>query len=232
MLDNSLMNGQLKLSSECNNYVGVHSPGKYVTAQNKKEAASLLLNALLYSEPHQCNFLLVRNLEWPVESLEMALYYIKKSKRNIPVVFIGNPLGYTEKFFRGQMDWADPCELNLLINVYENRSRQLNPEGDIVISHICPSSKNVIEKVICKMERKKGEQELKAILVEGLKEIVKDSLTSVSKKDTVNILNWGLQQKFLDIEKAKVSDYGAIIPMLFESLEGTEYYKEVIHLRL
>jgi NADP-dependent 3-hydroxy acid dehydrogenase YdfG len=231
MLDNSLMNEQLKLSCEHENYVGVHSPGKYVTAQNKQEAASLLLSALLYSEPHQCNFLLVRNLEWPVESLEMALYHIKKSKRNIPVVFVGNPLGYTEKFFRGQMDWSDPSELNLLINVYENKSRKLNAEGDIVISRICPSSKDIIEKMVCKMERKKGEQELKTLLIEGLKEIVKDSLDKVNKKDTVNILNWGLQQKFLDIEKAKASDYGAIIPMLFESLEGTEYYKDVIHLR-
>lgn len=231
MLDNSLMNEQLRSNSERADYVGVHSPGKYVTAQNKKEAASLMLNALLYSEPHRCNFLLVRNLEWPVESLEMALYYIKKSNRNIPVVFIGNPLGYTEKFFRGQMDWSDPSELNLLINVYENKYRQLNAEGDIVISHICPSSQNTIEKVICKMERKTGEQELKTLLIDGLKEIVRDSLSKVSKKDTVNILNWGLQQKFLDIEKAKASDYGAIIPMLFESLEGTDYYREVVHLR-
>ncbi len=231
MLDNSLMNEELKRASERDTYVRVHSPGKYVTAQNKKEAASLLLNALLYASPTQCNFLLVRNLEWPVESLEVALYYIKKSCRNIPVVFIGNPLGYTEKFFRGQMDWSDPSELNLLINVYENKFRTLNTEGDIVISHICPSSKSVIEKVLCRIERASGEKESKAILVQGLKEMVKDALTLVNKKDTVDILTWGLQQKYLDIEKAKVSDYGAIIPMLFESLEGTDYYKQVEELK-
>ena len=153
MLDNSLMNDQLKDNSEHNHYVGVHSPGKYVTAQNKKEAASLMLNALLYSEAKKNNFLLVRNLEWPVESLEMALYYIKKSKRNIPVIFIGNPVGYTEKFFRGQMDWSNPSELNLLINVYENKHREFNDEEDIVISHTCSSSKIVIEKAICEIEK-------------------------------------------------------------------------------
>ncbi|WP_276373771.1 polysaccharide biosynthesis protein [Chryseolinea sp. H1M3-3] len=231
MLDNSLMNEELKRASECDKYVRVHSPGKYVTAQNKKEAASLLLNALLYASPDQCNFLLVKNLEWPVESLEVALYYIKKSCRNIPVVFIGNPLGYTEKFFRGQMDWSDPSELNLLINVYENKSRTVNSEGDIVISHICPSSKVVIEKALCRIERASGEKESKEMLVQGLKEMVRDALTKVNKKDTVDILNWGLQQKYLDIEKAKVSDYGAIIPMLFESLEGTVYYNQVEKLK-
>jgi nucleoside-diphosphate-sugar epimerase len=231
MLDNSLMNDQILQASLHEDYVGVHSPGKYVTAQNKKEAASLLLNALLYSTKGQSNFLLVRNLEWPVESLEMALYYIKKSGRNIPVVFIGNPIGYTEKFFRGQMDWSNPCELNLLINVYENKFRSFNEEKDIVISHICAASKNMVEKVLCKLERVSGEQESKIVLIEGLKAIVKDSLLTVNKKNTVDILNWGLQQKFLDIEKAKVSDYGAIIPMMFESLEGTEYYDQVAQLR-
>lgn len=231
MLDNSLMNEQLKMSSERENFVGVHSPGKHVTAQNKKEAATLMLSALLYSQPGQCNFLLVRNLEWPVESLEVALYYIKKFKRNIPVVFIGNPLGYTEKFFRGQMDWSQPGELNLLINVYENKFRKLNTEGDIVISKICQASQKTIEKAICKIERAKGETELKISLVDGLKSIVKDTLLTVKKAETVNILNWGLQQKFLDIEKATASDYGAIIPMMFESLEGTEYYEKVVHLK-
>jgi NADP-dependent 3-hydroxy acid dehydrogenase YdfG len=231
MLDNSLMNEQLRMNSEQKDHVAVHSPGKYVTAQNKKEAASLLLNALIYSQAHQCNFLLVRNLEWPVESLEMALYYIQKSSRDIPVVFVGNPLGYTEKFFRGQMDWSDPSELNLLINVYENKFRALNAEEDIVISHICSSSKSVIEKAVCRLEKVKGETETKRYLVQGLKEIVEDSLMKVDKRDTVNILNWGLQQKYLDIEKAKISDYGAVIPMLFDSLVGTAYYKEVVNLR-
>lgn len=231
VLDNSLMNEQIRLSSERDNLVGVHSPGKYVTAQNKKEAASLMLNALLYSDQHQCNFLLVRNLEWPVESLEMALYHIKKSGRQIPVVFVGNPLGYTEKFFRGQMDWSQPSELNLLINVYENKFRRLNAEKDIVISHICPASRKVIEKALCKIERVKGESETKLCLIEGLKAIVEDSLTTASKRDTANILNWGLDPKFLKIEKAKISDYGAIVPMMFESLEGSLYYKEVANLR-
>lgn len=231
MLDNSLMNEQLKQSSERNNFVGVHSPGKYVTAQNKEEAASLMLGALLYSQPRQCNFLLVRNLEWPVESLEMALYYIKKSQRNIPVVFIGNPLGYTEKFFRGQMDWSDPSELNLLINVYENKFRRLNAEGDIVISRICKASQKVIEKSFCKLERVRGESDMKFYLIEGLRSIVEDTLATVNKKDTVDILTWGLHKKYLEIEKSKVSDYGAIIPMMFESLEGTEYYDQVVGLR-
>ena len=231
MLDNSLMNEHLRVQSEFENHVGVHSPGKYVTAQNKNEAVSLMLNSLLHSETGKANFLIVKNLEWPVESLEMALYYIKKTRRNIPVVFIGNPLGYTEKFFRGQMDWSNPCELNLLINVYENKFRKINEDDDIVISHISSSARKIIEKAICKLERAKGEVETKTVLLDGLKQIVKSTLEQVNKQDTVDILNWGLQQKFLDVENAKVSDYGTIIPMMFESLEGSEHYEKVKNLK-
>ena len=230
ILDNSLMNQQLMKEAENNDYISVHCPGKFVTAQNVTEAACLMLNGLIYSEKNQSNFLLVRNLEWPVESLEMALYYIKRSGRRMPIIFMGNPIGYTEKFFRGQMDWSNPQELNLLINVYEQRYRRYNHENDIIISHTSPIDVKIVENVVAKIEHATGEDGNKTNLIEGLKEIVKDSFTKVDKQDTVNILNWGLQQKFLEIEKAKPSDYGPVIPMMFESLEGSDYYRRVENL--
>jgi nucleoside-diphosphate-sugar epimerase len=230
ILDNSLMNQQLMNECEKKDFIAVHCPGKFVTAQNVTEAAYLMLNALIYSDENQCNFLLVRNLEWPVESLEMALYYIKLSGRPIPVIFMGNPVGYTEKFFRGQMDWSNPQELNLLINVYEQRYRRYNHESDIIISHTSPIDGDLVDKVLSKLERVKGEEDAKINLIAGLGEIVRDALNRVDKQDTVNILNWGLQQKFLEIEKAKPSDYGPIIPMMFASLEGSRYQKQVENL--
>lgn len=230
ILDNSLMNQQLKEESEKDDFIAVHCPGKFVTAQNVKEAAFLLINSLVYSEDKVCNFLIVRNLEWPVESLEMALYYIKHSGRAIPVIFKGNPIGYTEKFFRGQMNWARPQDLNLLINVYEERFRRHNAEDDIIISHISPVNEDVLEGVLQKIANSTGDLEMKDDLIGGLYEIVKDSLKYVDKEDTVNILKWGLHEKFLEIEKAKASDYGAIIPLMFESLRGTAYYEQVENL--
>jgi NADP-dependent 3-hydroxy acid dehydrogenase YdfG len=230
ILDNSLMDIQLRNECENSDFVAVHCPGKFVTAQNVEEAAYLLLNALIYSEDNECNFLLVRNLAWPVESLEMALYYTKESGRTIPVIFMGNPVGYTEKFFRGQMDWANPLELNLLINVYEQRFRRYSPAGDIIISHITPINAGILENVVRKIRDVKAESGYKQVLIDGLRDIVSESLQHVDKADTVNILNWGLQQKYLEIEKTSVCDYGPVIPMMFESLAGTPYYKEVASL--
>lgn len=143
ILENSLMNMGFRDAVDAP-YLAIHSPGKYVTAQNVSEAADLLLNSLLSSKEGQCNFSLVRHLEWPVESLEVALFYIKERGSNIPVIFKGNPKGYCEKFFRGQMDWSEPDDLNLLINVYEYKHRSVNATGDIVVSRISPADQSVL----------------------------------------------------------------------------------------
>ncbi|MEJ1238186.1 polysaccharide biosynthesis protein [Chryseolinea sp. T2] len=227
ILDNSLMNQQLMREAESNDYIAVHCPGKFVTAQNVNEGARLMMNTLAYAEENHSNFLLVRNLEWPVESLEMALYYIKRSGRKMPVIFLGNPIGYTEKFFRGQMDWSNPHELNLLINVYEQRYRKYNQDNDIIISHIAPVNDDLIAQTLEPIVNSTGDTDSFTAMKSALRQIVEDSLQRVDKDDTVNILNWGLQQKFLDAEKAKASDYGQIIPMMFKSLETSDYYKHV-----
>ncbi len=227
IIDNSLMNDELEADSRLSNYIAIHSPGKYVTAQNAKEAAALLLNGLLFSEKGHCNFMIVKNLEWPVESLEVALYYIKMAKRNIPVIFKGNPPGYIEKFFRGQLDWSHPDELNLLINVYEYKHKRYNKEGDILIAKICPVEKETLLNAIEDMRIIKEERELKAALTKHLISLVSESLQEVDKKDTVNILTWGLHPKYLSLEKATVKDYGLTVPILADSLEGTEWFSKI-----
>jgi nucleoside-diphosphate-sugar epimerase len=217
ILENSLMDMELK-NLWNTNFVSIHSPGKYVTAQNVMEAADLLLNALIYAETQRCNFLIVRNLEWPVESLEVALYYIKQSERDIPLVFKGNPLGYTEKFFRGQLNWENPQELNLLINVYESQHLSYNQTGDIIISHISATEMAVLERALAALKQAEGELQTKECLLLELKNLVKAALAHVDRKDTLNILKWGLQPEFLFSQGTTVEDYGPTIPLLTDSL--------------
>lgn len=224
---NSLMNNELKNSSKSSDYVKIHSPGKFVTAQNLTEASYLLLNALINAKSKKCNFLLVKNLEWPVESLELALYYIKESGRRIPLIFTGNPKGYSEKFFRGQLDWNKPQELNLLINVYENQKRETNKEGDILISSIVPCDKRLLFELIQNLKSSLEPNGLKEYLLSGLEKIFIDSLKYVNKKDTLNILKWGISPKFLAAEGTTLEDYKHIYPILINSLLGSEHYEEV-----
>jgi nucleoside-diphosphate-sugar epimerase len=230
VVDNSLMEREIRESVTHGSYVRIHSPGKFVTAQNAKEASYLLLNALVHTDRERCNFLIVRNLEWPAESLELALYYISTFQRQIPIVFSGNPIGYTEKFFRGQMDWSKPAELNLLINVYENRFRTVTGADDIIVSNILRCSRFALTRALERLRMSTTDEEMKANLLAGLKEIVVETLADADKSDTVNILNWGLDPKILVSERARHTDYGPIIPMLFHSLEHTPYYSQVEHL--
>lgn len=228
ILDNSLMNQELVNASHTSKCVGIHSPGKYVTAQNATEAALLMLNALIYSEKENCNFLLVRHLEWPVESLEMALYYVKESGRSIPVIFLGNPLGYSEKFFRGQFDWSQPNELNLLINVYERKHRKLNKEEDIIIARPCTTDKFILMRSLHRLEKAHGEKETRDVLIQELKNIVDASLKRVNPRETKDILRWGLDPRFLDIENVRISDFQIIVPLLQASLDQSVYKSELI----
>ena len=230
ILDNSLMNQELVNASHNNTYLGIHSPGKYVTAQNAMEAALLMLNALLFSEKKQCNFLLVRYLEWPVESLEMALYYIKESGRSIPVIFVGNPMGYSEKFFRGQLDWSCPNELNLLLNVYERKHRRLNADEDIIIARPCSTDKFILMRALDRLENAHGEKETKDILLQELKSTVNASLKLVDPHDTKDILRWGLDPRFLEMENKQLSDFHIIVPLLQASLDQSVYKSELIDL--
>jgi NADP-dependent 3-hydroxy acid dehydrogenase YdfG len=219
ILDNSLMNETLKGESLTKDYVSIHSPGKYVTAQNAREAAYLMLNAFLQSEVKQCKFLLVRHLAWPVESLEMALYYIVQSGKPKPVIFQGNPLGYTEKFFRGQLDWSSPLELNLLINVYERKHAKLNEAQDIIISIPCPTDSNVLEEALIHIQSAVSEADIKKSLADGLREVVRSSLNQVDKNDTIKILKWGTDASFMKIEKTTIEDFDYLLPLLWGSLE-------------
>jgi len=227
VLENSLMNSELRESSENAPYLSVHSPGKYVTAQNAMEAAFLMLNSLVYSEEKQCNLFLVRNLDWPVESLEVALYYAKQSERSLPIVFVGNPIGYSEKFFRGQFDWSNPAELNLLTNVYERKHRKLNSHEDIIITRPCSADKTLIKEVIEKISGARGDLENKKELIGGLKELVRESLKRVDKEDTADILRWGLDPKFIQMENVDITKFNTLVSLLVESLAGSKYDKEI-----
>jgi FlaA1/EpsC-like NDP-sugar epimerase len=218
ILDNSLMDIGLRQMAYENDYVAVHSPGKYVTAQNIGEAADLMLNALVYSSDQQSNFLIVRNLEWPVESLEIALYYIKQSNRNIPIIFTGCPTGYIEKFFRGQLDWSMPQELNLLINVYENKRRTVNEAGDILISSIDPCSDEQLYSCIEKIRAARGDMESKNELLHALKVLVGDSFKNVDKEDTTRIIRWGTDPRHLELEESNLADFKDILTLLYDSL--------------
>jgi len=125
------------------------------------------------------------------------------------------------------VDWSKPDELNLLTNVYERKHQRLNAESDIIITLPCATDKDTLERVLSNIEQITNDEEAREVLIGGLEELVRESLKTVDPNETIDILRWGLDPRFLKMQTATVADYSAIVPLLANSLEGTAYYKEV-----
>lgn len=225
ILDNSLMHNELK--NEEVDHLAIHSPGKYVTAQNVNEAVYLMLNAIINAKPKKSVFLIVKNLEWPVESLEVALYYIQKRGNTIPVIFKGNPPGYKEQFFRGQLDWSRPHDLNLLINVLENKQSHLNEAEDIIISSILPVANDVLIACLDKISSVRNNGSAKEWLSSTLYNCVASSLENANEEDTVQILKWGLDANYLCHERCEAESFNEIIKILTDSIKNDLLLKQI-----
>jgi nucleoside-diphosphate-sugar epimerase len=220
ILENSLMNQSLLHMAKNEEWVRVHNHSKFVTAQNVGEASRLLLNALLFCGEGECEFHLVKHLEWPVESLEVALYYIHQEGTPKPIIFTGNPKGYGEKFFRGQLDWSIPHDLNLLINVYENKNKKVNKEGDIISSSIVRADAATVENIIKDFQEIDPSPEGFSHLLSGsLERLFMDSLSNVNPIDTISILKWGTDEDSLEKDGVEIDEFDKMIGLFLRSLE-------------
>ncbi len=225
MLENSLFCEQMSKKAEQGKTVNVHAPHRYVTAQNLIEAVHLLLNALVVSVPGKLKFVAVRNLGWPIETLEVALYKILESGKNLPIYFQGLLPGYEEPFFLGQFDWSKPTDIHLLINVLEDPFRIVDDAGDMVSVEVAPFSLGVLEKQVSKLETLIAdpdfpEAQIKQVLVAAEKEVIASSFAWSSAQDLLKILQWGINPKKLQGYGTEIADYTEIIELLLQGICG------------
>ncbi len=225
MLENSLFCEQMSKKAQQGKTVNVHAPHRYVTAQNLVEAVHLLLNALVVSIPGKLKFVAVRNLGWPIETLEVALYKILESGKNLPIYFQGLLPGYEEPFFLGQFDWSQPTDIHLLINVLEDPFRIVDEAGDMVSSEVAPFSLRVLEKQVSNLESLIGdsdfpEVQIKHALVAAEKEVIASSFAWSSPQDLLKILQWGINPKKLQGYGTEVASYSEIIELLLQGMYG------------
>lgn len=233
MLENSLFCEQMSKKVQQSKTVNVHAPHRYVTAQNLVEAVHLLLNSLIVSVPGKLKIVAVSNLGWPTETLEVALYKILESGKNLPIYFQGLLPGYEEPFFLGQFDWKKPTDIHLLINVLEDPFRSVDDTGDMVSVELAPFSLRVLDKQVSKMESLIGdadfpEVEIKHALVAAEKEVIASSFAWSSPEDLLKILQWGINPKKLQGYGTEIADYSEIIELLLQGICG-RLNQEVLH---
>ncbi|MEG4204093.1 polysaccharide biosynthesis protein [Microcoleus sp. Pol7_A1] len=225
MLENSLFCEQMSNKVKQGKTVNVHAPHRYVTAQNLVEAVHLLLNSLVVSVPGKLKFVAVSNLGWPTETLEVALYKILESGKNLPIYFQGLLPGYEEPFFLGQFDWKKPTDIHLLINVLEDPFRSVDDAGDMVSVELAPFSLRVLDKQVSKLESLIGDPDFPAVqikhaLVAAEKEVIASSFAWSSPEDLLKILQWGIHPKKLQGYGTEIADYREIIELLLQGIYG------------
>ena len=225
MLENSLFCEQMSKKVQQGKTVNVHAPHRYVTAQNLIEAVHLLLNALIVSVPGKLKFVAVSNLGWPTETLEVALYKILESGKNLPIYFQGLLPGYEEPFFLGQFDWEKPTDIHLLINVLEDPLRVVDDAGDMVTVELAPFSFGVLDRQVSELESLIGnpnleEVKIKHALIAAEKKVIASCFAWSSPQELLKILQWGINPKKLQGYGTQIADYREIIELLLQGMYG------------
>lgn len=224
MLENSAMCEQLSAKVTQGKPVNVHAPDRYVAGQNVGEATHLLLNALVLSQPDRLRFLLVRNLGWPTESLEVALHKIMEAGTNLPIYFQGVQPGYQESFFLGQVDWEDQIDINTLINALETSyNSEISSSGDMIVADGVPFSATVLFdelamlKALCD-EPSYSDAEIKAGLAQVVRTVAKTSFQQAPAKIVLQILKWGVNPKRYECGELKLESCQDIVEIVVHGL--------------
>jgi len=223
MLENSSVCQQIDNKIQQGKIVNVHAPHRYVTAQNISEASHLLLNALVLCQTGKLKFLTVRNLDWPTETLEVALYKLVQSGKDIPIYFQGLIPGYEEPCFLGQFDWSNPTEINLLTNALEPRF--IEASGDLFIAEMSPFCNHTLAKHLSSLqillaESDLPEAQIKRSLGKAVREISSSSFSQALTHTLLKILKWGTNPKYFEVEEIPIEEYRDILELILQELYG------------
>ncbi|MFQ3618513.1 MAG: polysaccharide biosynthesis protein [Cyanobacteriota bacterium] len=223
MLDNSAACEQFDQQVKRGKIVNIHAPDKYVCGQNVHEAVSLLLNSLVVSRPGKLEFLVCRNLGWPVETLEVALYKILQSGKNIPIYFQGSPVGYEEGFFRGNVDWDDPSAFNLLVNAIEKVSSRVDASGDFIVTPVLPCCFERLETELAAVRRVLNapgstDSQIKQVLADCIMKVARSIYSQAPIELLSKVLNWGTDPDYLQLDCATLDSHQPTIRLFVESL--------------
>lgn len=224
IIENSIVSNKIDRGIQ-HGIVKLHSPDLYLFAQNNVEATNLLLKALVYSKPSRLNFLVVRNLGWVVDILELALFKILKSGKKISLYFEGAAPGYTEPCFPGQIDPNRQIDANPLINVIESSSSILSSCGNVIVSDIPPFSLKELNISLsalrlCTDDLNCPEHELKKVMAKGIKDVACSIFKKAAPEKILRILKLGINPKAIKRGEDSVEAHKDVIEMLVQSLYG------------
>ena len=227
VVENSPVSSDLDLRV-ANGLVSLHAPDRYIYTQNIAESVNLLLNALTIIEPGQTKLLAVKDLGWPINTLDLALHKILSSGRDIPIYFKGLPAGYERHVFLGQLDLSGDRDVLPMLNVLEADCSEISRFGDMVIATISPFDPDVLHQWVAKIKAAilSTDAAIKQTVIDSQKEIVLSSFIRANPARLRDILRWGLNSPELSAADVDPRDDRDIVALLVKGVEIAEIHQD------
>ncbi len=207
-----------------NGIVSMHAPDRYIYTQNIEETIGLLLNALTILEPGRTKLLAVKDLGWPINTLDLALYKIVRSGRDIPLYFKGLPAGYERHVFLGQLDLSGKKETLPMLNVLEADNSKISPAGDTVISQIVPFDDRVLARCLTNIKRAivSTDAAIKQTVIAGEKEVALSSFLLADAARLDDIITWGTNTQEMSAAGVDIHYHRDTLELLSRGMSSTK----------
>jgi nucleoside-diphosphate-sugar epimerase len=200
--------------------VSLHAPDRYIYAQNIAESVNLLLKSLTTLRSGTTEILSVRDIGWPVNTLDVALHKILKSGKNIPIYFKGLPPGYERHVFMGQLDLSGKREILPMLNVLEGINAQVEAASNTVAAPIVPFDSAVLANSIAAIQQASiaNDFDLRQAVIQGVKDIALSSFRLADPHLLLDILNWGTNVCELDAAGVDITYHQETIDLLISGI--------------
>ncbi len=224
ILDNSSIEDKIAKGIE-NGIVNLHKPDIDLLPQNVSEANYLLLNGLVEAVPQQLKMLIVRDLGWPIDLLELVLYKIAQSGKKVPLYFNGLQAGYDEPFFHGQFDPTLGTEVNPLISAIKDIDRTYDRSGTMVISKMSKFSIVELDRQVAAVielasDPNFPESQLKAVQARAIKAVATTIFARIAPQRVLSILTQGVNPKLFAAQGVDVKVFRDVLAIVLGGIFG------------
>jgi hypothetical protein len=215
VVENSPISAELDLRVVAG-LVSMHAPDRHIYAQNIEESVNLLLKSLTTLQPGTTEILSVRDIGWPVNTLDVALHKILKSGKNIPLYFKGLPAGYERHVFMGQLDLSGQREVLPMLNVLEGIHSRVEAASNTVTAPMIPFDSLVLAKSLAQIEQAMvtNDADTRQAVIQAGKDIALSSFCLADPHLLLDILNWGTNICELDAAGVDMAYHQETIDLL------------------
>jgi NADP-dependent 3-hydroxy acid dehydrogenase YdfG len=224
ILDNSLIETKIERGIEAG-LVNLHKPNIDLLPQNVSEANYLLLNGLIEAVPQELKLLIVRDLGWPIDLLELPLYKIAQSGKKVPLYFNGLQVGYDEPLFHGQFDPSLGTEVNPLINAIEDDARTYDLSKTMVTTRMSEFDIHELDRQVALITRLAQdpnfpESQLKAVQARAIKSIATSLISRIPPDRLLQVLKCGVNPRLFAAQGLSVKIHQDVLGIFLRSLSG------------